>query len=118
MPLIDIKRVKPDMLLEEPIKNFTGQVLFGRGTHLTSVNIKNLKAWGVAKISVSGNLTKKDFSSTKIHIDPKILEETQSEMEELYCLSNLDHPAIKEMLRLSILKRLKSKPGMEDIDVY
>jgi len=47
-----------------------------------------------------------------------LLEETQSEMEELFCRSNRDHPAIKEMLRLSILKRLKNKPGMEDIDVY
>jgi len=118
MPLINIKRVIPDMLLEESIKNFTGQVLLGRGTNLTSMNIKNLKAWGITEIAVLDNSSKRELSLKKIHIDPKLLEETQSEMEELFCRSNRDHPAIKEMLRLSILKRLKNKPGMEDIDVY
>jgi len=46
MPLINIKRVIPDMLLEESIKNFTGQVLLGRGTNLTSMNIKKSQSLG------------------------------------------------------------------------
>ena len=82
------------------------------------MNIKNLQAWGITEIAVLDNYLKQDLSIKKIQIDPKLLEETQSEMEELFCRSNRDHPAIKEMLRLSILKRLKNKPGIEDVDVY
>lgn len=117
MPLINIKRVKPNMLLEEPIKNFSGQVLFGRGTNLTDNNIKTLKAWGITDLAILGNSFEPSSPQKIFSIDPKILEEAQSETEKLFCYSNIDHPAMKELLRLSTLKNLKTKPGMENIDV-
>jgi len=61
---LSLGRLKPGMVLAEPVHNFQGMLLLDAGATLTGKHIRILKSWGVTKISVEGaNKRKKSGDS-------------------------------------------------------
>ena len=52
---ITIGRLKPGMVLAEPVQNFQGVLLLDTGAELTEKTIQILKSWGVSKVIIEGD---------------------------------------------------------------
>jgi hypothetical protein len=118
MRKIRLEQLTPGMRLAQDVVNFSGQVLLYKGNPLQPKDIKNFKAWGIIEVAVeSSTLT---FSKTlnNNQINAKLLMEAQNETSKLFQHSNISHPVISELIRLSTLNKLKQKPGMENVNVY
>ena len=106
------------MRLGQDVINFSGQVLLYKGNPLQPKDIKNFKAWGILEVVVESASLNSSNSLEKNQIDAKLLMESQNEISNLFRHSNLSHPVISELMRLSTLNKLRQKPGMENVNVY
>ncbi len=99
------------------VQNYSGRKLLPEGTFLTDKDIVNLKAWGVTEADVHVQEDGPDSTPGVLKTDPKKLAQAKKEVEALFGFSNTDHPAVMELMRLSVLNRLKKMPGMGHIHV-
>ena len=118
MRKIGLEQLRPGMQLAQDVINFSGQVLLYKGNPLQPKDIKNFKAWGVLEVVVKGASLDSSKSLNNNRIDTSLLVEAQNEISDLFRHSNLSHPVISELMRLSTLNKLKQKPGMENVNVY
>ncbi len=113
-----LDQLRPGMKLGQDVVNFSGQVLLYQGNPVQPKDIKNFKAWGILEVTVENTSMDPSDSFENNRIDAKLLVEAQSEISNLFRYSNLSHPVISELMRLSTLNKLKQKPGMENVNVY
>ncbi len=113
-----LDQLRPGMKLGQDVVNFSGQVLLYQGNPVQPKDIKNFKAWGILEVTVENTSMDPSDSFENNRIDAKLLVEAQSEISNLFRHSNLSHPVISELMRLSTLNKLKQKPGMENVNVY
>jgi hypothetical protein len=118
MRKLRLEQLKSGMQLAQDVINFSGQVLLYKGNPLQPKDIKNFKAWGVVEIAVESSSLNSSNSLNNNQINTKLLLEAQNEISNLFQHSNLSHPVISELMRLSTLNKLKQKPGMENVNVY
>ena len=118
MHKVRLEQLRSGMRLAQDVVNFSGQVLLYKGNPLQPKDIKNFKAWGIVEIVVESSPLNSSNSLDNNRIDAKLLAETQNEISSLFQHSNISHPVISELMRLSTLNRLKQKPGMENVNVY
>lgn len=118
MRKIRLEQLTPGMRLAQDVVNFSGQVLLYKGNPLQPKDIKNFKAWGIIEVAVESSSLTFSNSLDNNQIDAKLLMEAQNEISNLFQHSNISHPVISELMRLSTLNKLKKKPGMENVNVY
>jgi hypothetical protein len=118
MRKIRLEQLTSGMRLAQDVVNFSGQVLLYKGNPLQPKDIKNFKAWGILEIAVESSPSNSPESLNNNRVDTNLLVEAQSEISNLFRHSNLSHPVIAELMRLSTLNKLKQKPGMENVNVY
>ncbi len=118
MRKIRLEQLTPGMRLGQDVINFSGQVLLYKGNPLQPKDIKNFKAWGILEVVIESASLNSSNSLDKNQIDAKLLMESQNEISNLFRHSNLSHPVISELMRLSTLNKLRQKPGMENVNVY
>ena len=118
MRKVRLEQLSPGMRLAQDVVNFSGQVLLYKGNPLQPKDIKNFKAWGIVEIAVENSSLTFSNSLNNNQVDAKLLMKAQSEISDLFQYSNLSHPVISELMRLSTLNKLKQKPGMENVNVY
>jgi hypothetical protein len=118
MRKLRLEQLKSGMQLAQDVINFSGQVLLYKGNPLQPKDIKNFKAWGVVEIAVESSSLNSSNSLNNNQINTKLLLEAQNEISNLFQHSNLSHPVISELMRLSTLNKLRQKPGMENVNVY
>jgi hypothetical protein len=117
MPILQTQDLITGMTLAQEVQNHSGRVLLPEGTVLTEKHILNLKAWGITEADIQGEDAGFDSTPEAEKIDPQKLAKVKKEVEALFCLSNQDHPAIIEFMRLSSLNLLKKIQGMDHINV-
>ncbi len=118
MRKVRLEQLRSGMRLAQDVVNFSGQVLLYKGNPLQPKDIKNFKAWGIVEIVVESSSLNSSNSLVNGRIDAKLLAEAQNEISSLFQHSNISHPVISELMRLSSLNKLKQKPGMENVNVY
>lgn len=118
MRKLRLEQLKSGMQLAQDVINFSGQVLLYKGNPLQPKDIKNFKAWGVVEIAVESSSLNSSNALNNNQINTKLLLEAQNEISNLFQHSNLSHPVISELMRLSTLNKLRQKPGMENVNVY
>lgn len=117
MRKLRLNQLAPGMKLAQDVVNFSGQVLLYKGIPIQPKDVKNFKAWGILEVAVeNSSLDSSPLENNRI--DTKLLVEAQGEISDLFQHSNLSHPVISELMRLSTLNKLKQKPGMENVNVY
>ena len=118
MRKVRLEQLRSGMRLAQDVVNFSGQILLYKGNPLQPKDIKNFKAWGIVEIAVESSALNSSNSLDNNRIDAKLLTEAQNETSSLFQHSNISHPVISELMRLSTLNKLKQKPGMENVNVY
>lgn len=100
MTAVELTKLKPGMVLEKDIRNFSGNILFRKGTRLTEKHIKTLKSWGQLGIcNAKHSPVSKD--------DSKEAREVRRQTAALFRYTNRDHEVVKLLMRLAFSKKIK-----------
>ena len=108
MTALKLEKLKPGMILDNDIKNFSGKILVRKGTCLTEKHIKILKAWGNPEIYISGcsPRSEENGSDKKDSDHPELLQEARQETAGLFRYANKNNRVVKLLMRLCISKKL------------
>ena len=103
MGIIHINKLKPGMVLAKEVRDINGRLLLKSRKEIQSSHIRIFKTWGVTEVNIRGNNGSRE--ATTCPVDPKLVEKTKETTRELFCHTDLDHPAMKEIFRISVLFR-------------
>lgn len=112
MGSIHINKLKPGMVLDEEVKDINGRLLLKKDKKIQPAHIRIFKIWGVTEVNIRGNNGNKDTSAGPA--DPELIEKTKENTQQLFRHADLEHPAIKEIFRISILFRSKYNLSEKD----
>ncbi|MCK5202310.1 MAG: hypothetical protein KAR15_00510, partial [Desulfobacterales bacterium] len=105
MGKIHINKLKPGMVLDEEVRDISGRLLLNKGKNIQSAHIRIFKIWGVTEVDIRGNNGSKIASD--VNVDPEKIEKIKEYTHNLFCHTDLEHPALKEIFRISVQFRSK-----------
>ena len=105
MSIIHINKLKPGMVLDEEVRDINGRLLLKKDKQIQTAHIRVFKIWGITEVNIRGSNSSKDASVSSV--DPEQIEKIKQNTLDLFRHVDLDHPAIKELFRISILFRSK-----------
>lgn len=83
MPKLFVEDLAPDMVLEKPITDQYGLILFQQGMVLTERTINTLRMWGVSEVSIETASISESAPPATV-IDPAVIAEAQVITEALF----------------------------------
>jgi len=110
MIYLNLREVKPGMVLAEPVENHQGMLLLNRGTELSIKNARILKSWGVIKVYVEGE-NNEGIRNADEH-ERKVRETIERGLKEKF-VGVLEDPVMVEIMRVAI-RRLEKRELEED----
>jgi hypothetical protein len=108
MGTVNISGLEPGMVISADVKDRLGRVLLGAGKELTEKHIRLFKMWGVTEAEVQGVEQEDVAARESAAFDPERVQAAEQMTAELFAFSGLEHPAMKELARLSTLRRIRS----------
>jgi len=121
MGITHINNLKPGIVLDEEVRNINGRLLLQKNKQIQPAHIRIFKIWGITEVNIRGSNSSKEVSASSV--DPQQIEKIRESTLDLFRHVDLDHPAIKEIFRISILFRSKydlskqeSNIGLTEID--
>ena len=105
MGIIHINKLKPGMVLDEEVRDINGRLLLKKDKQIQTAHIRIFKIWGITEVNIRGSNSSKDASASSV--DPEQIEKIKQNTLDLFRHVDLDHPANKEIFRISILFRSK-----------
>lgn len=94
MAITSTEILEEGMVLDAPVKNLQGQVLFGIGHVLKEKHIEMIQAWGITEVEVE---VKEDSESSKRFREALIRAEEN--LKPVFKRCDLSNPIVKEVLR-------------------
>ncbi len=113
MSIIHVDNLKENMVLSDDVKDLKSRLLLTKGIKIQPKHIRTLKIWGITEVNVVTAEPDYEESATK-RIDTESLERIEESTKYLFRHVDLEHPAMKELFRLSVL--LKSQNDIQKTD--
>lgn len=104
MAIVHTDDVNEGMVLSEAVQDIKGRLLLKEGQTIESSHIRILKMWGITEIKIVGEAD----SEAESDIDSDLLEKIQEDTKQYFIHTDLNHPAMSEIFRLSVLFRSQS----------
>jgi HD-like signal output (HDOD) protein len=105
MGLTHIGDLKPGMVLDEEVRDINGRLLLKTDKEIQPSHIRIFKIWGVTEVNIQGN--NGDKSPITGPASSERIEKIREKTKKLFCHVDLEHPAIKEIFRISVEFRSK-----------
>jgi HD-like signal output (HDOD) protein len=112
MGLTHINDIKPGMVLDEEIRDIKGRLLLTKDKEIQPTHIRIFKIWGVTEVNIQGN--NGDRGSSTGPACPDKLDKIEENTRNLFRHADMEHPAIKEIFRISV--EFRSKHNLVEID--
>lgn len=112
MGIIHINKLKPGMILDEEVRDINGRLLLKRNKKIQSSHIRIFKIWGITEVNIQGSNGNRQAPANP-H-DPEAIEKIKKATMGLFCHVDLEHPAIEEIFRISVLFRSKNNLSEEE----
>ena len=109
MALVPIGQLSLGMTLSDDVKDMNGRLLIAQGVSVESQHIRVLKMWGVAEVAVDEADTEPE--ETRSGINTEQMDRAAREIIRGFADLDLEHPAIKEIVKLSIPCRAAQLEG-------
>jgi len=114
MGIINVKDLKPQMVLLGDIKDCRGRLLISKGTILNEKYLKICRMWGVVEADVQGVSPEDLYASAINSFDVAAVTAAEQIVQERFCHNDMTHPAIRELVRLSTLRIASGRiPSLE-----
>ena len=100
MGIVYTNKLEPGMVVADAVRDVNGRLLLGQGNRIEESHIRIFKIWGITEVNVHGEVGVED--SPEPHIRPELIEKIKDKTTRIFGLVDIDHPAIKEIFRLSV----------------
>ncbi len=111
MANIDIAHLQPGMIVNSDVITNIGRLLLRAGAELTKEHLRVFRTWGITEVDIQGG-TEQDISAgDTAQIDPVLLQEIESELNELFRHTNRKHPFINQLYSLCMTRKIANEPG-------
>lgn len=107
MGIVRTDNLKEGMILADDVRDMKGKLLLAKGQELEARHIRIFKIWGVTEAIVVGNAGSEEDPESDA--SPELIEKIKEKTRPLFFHVDLDHPAIKEIFRLSVLFRSRNR---------
>lgn len=104
MGVIHVDRLKKNMVLSEDVRDLNTRLLLARDLKIQSKHVRILRMWGITEVNVATDEPDYEETTTK-EIDPELLERIEESTKYLFLHVDLEHPAMQELFRLSVLSK-------------
>jgi hypothetical protein len=108
MSKLFLEELAPDMVLEKPIKDQFGLILFQKGIILSQKTINTLKMWGISEVSIEDDSIGENTNETQ-PFDPVLAAEVESNVEKLFRHNPNRGPFVKELIRHIAFRQTKQR---------
>jgi HD-like signal output (HDOD) protein len=105
MNAVQTDKLKPGQILAEEVRDINGRLLLARGNEIQPNHIRIFKIWGISEVNVAGAPSHRDKFDPGLN--PELAEQARDSMTFLCRHVDLEHPAIKEIFRLSVQFRCR-----------
>ncbi len=103
MGLMNTDDLKEDMVLSDDVRDISGRLLLQKGQKLRENHVIIMKKWGITEVAIADEPTsEQNHEAQTKQNEPAQIEQ---ELKPVFKYVDLDHPAIKELFRLSVLFR-------------
>ena len=109
MALVRVDKLTAGAVLAEEVRDVNARLLISRGQALEEKHFRILKMWGIFEVQVEGEAVGPDEEQAPV--DTERLDEVSNEIKRIFSAVDMTHPAVKEVVRLSIEYRL-NRPGI------
>ena len=104
--MVHIDNLAPGMVLSRNICDRSGRLLLPSGAELNEKHFAIFRMWGVLEAEIVGeNVGEEPEATPGPELDPSLVAAARDEVELLFVHNDLEHPAIKELMRLCIERR-------------
>lgn len=104
------------MILADDLQDRMGRLLMARGTVLTEKHLKICKMWGIVEAKIQG-VSGDDLNASALNdFDPAKIAAATESIRKRFCLTDTNHPAVRELVRLCILRTAEG--GNTDQDYF
>lgn len=110
MTTVTIDQVRPGMVTNIEVRDRSGRLLLGKGAEVEDRHIRLFRSWGVSGIEVCDTAAPQD-AAEEAAFDPQILKRAESLVRERFQHLTMNHPAIRELFRLAVLRQARSLSG-------
>ncbi len=102
--IVRVDDLLPGSVLADNVVDDQGNTLFRSGQKIGLNEIKALKAWGIMEINILETKLDKELGELENSERFKIVK---NEMETLFKHTDQEHPAVKELFKFCIKRKLK-----------
>ncbi len=107
MGMVHLDNLKPGMILAADVHDRNGRLLLGAGNELNDKHIYIFRTWGVPEADITGMEEDSLARTPTDSIDPEIRAAAEAELKPVFRHADLDHPAIAELLQISITRKAR-----------
>lgn len=97
-------KLVPGMILGADVRDRSGRLLLGSGTELNDRHLYILRTWGVVEVEITGADEDGIDPNSGNEIDPVLLAAIEKEIIPLFSFTDNSHPAVKELMRMRIIR--------------
>jgi hypothetical protein len=101
---VAIDNLVAGMVLKSNVCDRSGRLLLPEGAELTEKHLQIFRTWGILEAEIVGD-SDSEATGQDDEIDPEVLAEAEAAVKPLFVHNDLEHPAIKELLRLCIARK-------------
>lgn len=107
MALLEIDSLVPGMKVGKDVVEASGQVLLRSGTEITEKHLRVLRSWGIPQVEIEGPKPPDGEDSLMTRATPEMVERANAVVSERFHHADPNHPAIAELIRISVLNELR-----------
>ena len=109
MPRIPRDQVRPGMILSAAVHDRNGRLLMVAGGELTDNHLRIFQTWGIPEVEVAGDQETGPAALGEVAtVDPEALRQAEEQVKKLFCRADTNHPVIKELMKLAIIRKVNS----------
>jgi len=105
MALVKVDKLIQGVVLAEDVRDANARLLLAKGQEVGEQHIRIMKMWGIFEVQVEGQDV--DDHVDEEPVDSEHLAKVGEQAQKVFTAVDIQHPAVKEVVRLSIQYRLK-----------
>jgi len=115
MGIIHINNLQRGMVLADEVRDVSGRLLLAKGKTIQADHLRIFKIWGVTDVNIRGNHGLTDAVIPDLDLEQ--MERIKENTLPVFSHTDLEHPAIKEIFRLSVLFRYENELFKTDSNI-
>ena len=111
MGLTQVDNLEVGMTLANDVHDRAGRLLLGAGVELSLKHITIFRTWGVMEVDIAGSEDDGQNSHLPAEVTHEELDAAMTALAPHFCNSDLEHPVMRELLRLAAVRKASHEPS-------